>query len=288
MDFNRTRSFTLDNLKIRVYSDLHEDQYARYASTKGEKCFWYPPELPDDKETILVLAGDLWVGTKWIEWAGFSWISKVAQKFKHVIIVLGNHDLWANGDLTITNCGDKCNSMLSDYQLHNVTVLDKSTFSIGNYIFVGATLWTDMNHADPLAMMHVNTYMYQDGKCKYRTGENGLYEKFTSERWINTHIKHRDYIAKIASDNKDKKVVVVTHHAPLWSLVCPMYIGDSANCYYVSDLSDIIIDNQNIVAWIYGHVHCRHDDYMLKTRLINNAVGYIGELDESTHEVIIL
>src|ERR1035437_1024565 len=107
-------------MKLRVYSDIHLDHYSSRASSKFEKAFWYPPELPDDKDTTLILAGDLWMGTKFIEWAGLCWIGIVAKRFKEVLIVLGNHDYWPMGDLTITKGGDKCNAMLQDYGLLNV------------------------------------------------------------------------------------------------------------------------------------------------------------------------
>jgi predicted phosphohydrolase len=264
-------------MKLRIYSDIHLDHYAHGASSKGDKAFWYPPELPDDLDTTLILAGDLWIGTRFIEWAGFSWIGTVANRFKQVIVVLGNHDYWPMGDLTVTKGGDKCNALLADMHIDNVIVLDCDTFMIEDVMFVGATLWTDMNNGDPLAMYNMTQFMTYDGKCKYITGANGEYEKFSSFKWVQTHTKHRDYIKYVVEQNRDKKIIVITHHLPLASLGDPRYIGDNSNCYYSSDLSNLILDNPHIVLWCYGHTHHQKDTMMVSTRLINNCVGYAGE-----------
>lgn len=270
-------------MKIRVYSDLHQDHY-----NPGN--LWYPEVLPDEKETTLILAGDLWTGTKFIEHNGDSWIRDVASRFKQVLIVLGNHCFWPQGNLTIKNGGEKCNAMLEQMWIYNVKVLDCNTFSDGDYLFVGATLWTDMNNCDPLAMYRMRQCMSHDGDIAYETGPNGQWSRFTSEKWISTHMKHRDYIKHVIAQNKDKKVVVITHHIPLTTLGDPQYANNLSNCYYHSDLSSLILDNENIKLWAYGHTHYANDTYLEHCRLVNNCVGYQGEHREQQgfvkHEVI--
>ena len=282
-------------MKIREYSDIHLDWY--FAGGKdfdvlGEIVCWYPPELPDDKETILILAGDLWTGTRFIEWAGYSWIGIVAQRFQQVLIVLGNHDYWPQGNLSIVKGADKCNAMLQDMCLFNVHVLDQSTYAIDDYLFVGATLWTDMDKGNPLTMMSMSQFMAYDGKIKYDVGgkDGNEYRRFTSELWVALHRKHKKYIANIAELNRDKKLVVITHHLPLAQMGDPMYEGNESNGYYYSDLSDLILDNENIVFWCCGHSHCSNDFMFGKTRMYMNPVGYAGEHREQEelvkHEVI--
>ena len=265
-------------MKLRTYNDLHLDHY----SSVGK--LWYPPELPDDKDTILILAGDLWIGTRFIEYAGHSWISNVAPRFKQVLIVLGNHDYWpCNQDLTILRGAEKCNSMLQDFDIQNVKVLDCDTYQDPDHpdiLFVGATLWTDMKKSDPLTMHNMSQFMAYDGKIAYETGEGGAWSRFTSEKWIRTHNRHRDYIKLITEQNPDKKIVVITHHLPLETLGDPRYIGNCDNYYYYSDLSNIILDNKNIMLWLYGHSHFQKDTMMVHCRFINNAVGYISEMME--------
>lgn len=273
-------------MKIRVYSDIHL-QLDHY---DGSNVQWYPPALPNDKETTLILAGDIWIGSKFIFHGSDSWIGNVAQHFKQVLIVLGNHCYWPMGDLTIKNGGNTCNAMLQDMCLFNVHVLDCDTFQNGDVLFVGATLWTDMNKYDPLTMHRMSTDMNYDGKIAYETGPNGLWSRFTSDRWIKEHRRHRDYIKHVVEQNRDKKVIVITHHIPLLTLGDPNYLGDARNGYYHSDLSDLILDNENIKLWAYGHTHHQNDVTLEHCRLINNCVGYSSEHMEQQnlvkHEVI--
>lgn len=271
-------------MKVRIYSDIHLDHYS-------QDCMWYPPALPDDKETTLILAGDIWIGTRWIFHGENSWIEKVAHNFKQVIIVLGNHDYWpCKQPLAIVGGANKCNGMLQDHGIFNVKVLDMGTFADGDYLFVGATLWTDMYKADPLAMYQMSKYMTKDGKCAYETGPNGQWSRFTSERWVGTHYKHRDYIKKVVEQNRDKKIIVVSHHLPLMTLGDPEFLGHISNAFYMSDLSDLILDNSHIVLWCYGHTHYHCDTMLGSTRLINNCVGYRFQCYEQlglvTHGVI--
>ena len=242
------------------------------------------------------MAGDLWTGTKFIEWAGFSWIGKVAPRFKKVLIVLGNHDLWPQGDLSIKNGADKCNAMLQDMGYYNVQVLDMSTYASGDYLFVGCTLWTDMNKSDPLTMHNMPTFMNYDGKIAYETGLNGAWSRFTSEKWVSIHWKHRDYIKHVAAQNRDKKIIVITHHLPLPGLGDPNFIGNQGNYYYSSDLSELILDNENIKYWFCGHSHVSNDILFPAyagedgCRMYMNPVGYLSEHREQEslvkHEVL--
>lgn len=285
-------------MKLRIYSDIHLDHYSGYDAKNGRPILWYPPPLPDDKETTLILAGDLWTGTRFIEFGGFSWIGYVAQQFKQVLIVLGNHDYWPrNHQLCIKGGGDKCNGMLQDCGLFNVKVLDMGTHEDGDFLFIGATLWTDIDKNDALAMYNMTRFMNYDGKCAYETGPGGQWSRFHSDKWVHTHDRHKAYIKRVAEQNRDKKIVVITHHVPLLGIGDPMYFGQASNAYYMSDLSDLILDNDNILMWCHGHTHYQHQtrfpawaDENNGCLIINNCVGYKDEHMEQQglirHEVI--
>ena len=251
---------------------------------------WYPPELPDDKDTILILAGDLWVGYRWLSINEYSWIGRVAPRFKQVLVVLGNHDYWS--DIDILHGGRKMNEDLQDMCLFNVKVLDCDTFEVDNKIFVGATLWTDMFKFDPWSMYHMPQLMRPDSKIRHDHGDGTNSTRFTSQRWVDTHIKHRDYIDFVAKENPDKDIIVATHHMPLTVMGDPMYEGynANANAYYYSDLSNLILDRPNIKFWCAGHSHVDNDFMFEHCRMYMNPVGYQGEHREQEgfvkHEVI--
>ena len=281
-------------MKVRCYSDFHLDGYAHalhqtrvYDPDKADDFdpFWYPPIMPDDKDTILILAGDLWTSTKWIEYAGYSWIGNVAPRFKQVLVVNGNHDFWnTNHAITIMNGADKCNAMLQDFGYDNVLVLDMTTWEHEDYIFVGATLWTDMFKGSPSAKMNLRNVMAQDGNIAYDI-QDKFFDRFTADKWCDIHKKHRQYIEHVARNNQDKKIFVITHHLPLEHVGDPNYKGDAANAYYSSDLSDVILDNTNITHWVHGHSHYQHETQFEHCLVINNALGYQGEHSEQTGAV---
>jgi predicted phosphohydrolase len=240
----------------------------------------------------LILAGDLWVGTRFIEHAGHSWVGYVASKFKNVVIVLGNHDYWpGNHAITILDGADKARGMLQDHGLFNVHILDMTTIVIDDVLIVGATLWTDMNRGDPLTMHNMPNFMSYDGKIGYEHYADGQgFSRFTSNKWVMTHDKHKNYIKHVVEANRDTSIVVVTHHFPLHHLGDPRYIGDNSNYYYSSDMSEFILDNPHIKAWFFGHTHYQRDEMFGETRMYNNAVGYAGEMMEMyemvKHEVL--
>jgi predicted phosphohydrolase len=233
--------------------------------------------MPDDAETTLILAGDIWNGTNFIIHGEDSWIANVAQHFKQVLIVLGNHDYWINDKyITIKDGARTCNNLLAHLGIMNVKVLDCDIFEDGDVMFVGCTLWTDMNKGEPLAMFNMPRFMIDDGKSVYDEGPNGAWSRFTSEKWVETHKKHRDYLKIILEQNRHKKIVVITHHIPLTFLHDPAYKDHHANCYYASDLSDLILDS-NIKLWFYGHTHYQNETLFGETLLVNNCVGYRGQ-----------
>ena len=149
-----------------------------------------------------------------------------------------------------------------------------------------------MKKGDPLVMQNMTQFMSYDGQIIYEAGPNAKhgFMRFTSQRWVATHHRHKQYIKLIAEQNRDKKIVVITHHIPLETLIDPRYVGDESNFYYASDLSDIYLDNPHIVLHAYGHSHYSMDTHMVNCRFINNSVGYPSESKEGRglikHEVI--
>jgi hypothetical protein len=94
---------------------------------------------------------------------------------------------------------------------------------------------------------------------------------------VERHRETRDYIKLVASENKDKKVVVVGHHSPSYQSVHPMYASEYLmNGAYHSDLSEIMLDNTNIKLWTHGHTHHPFDYIIGETRVVCNPRGYDG------------
>jgi Icc-related predicted phosphoesterase len=102
------------------------------------------------------------------------------------------------------------------------------------------------------------------------------HSKWSAEDSVEDHKKMLDYI-KIATENKTKQYVVVTHHAPSSISIAECYRFDTLmNGAFASDLSEFIMDRPQIKLWTHGHMH-NVSDYMVgDTRVVCNPRGYIG------------
>ncbi len=232
-------------MKIRLYSDIHNE------FRRGNE--WYPPVLPDEKSTVLVLAGDVDVGYKLVRF-----VDVLAERFLAVVYILGNHELY----------GENIDELGPFRSLKNNTYfLNNSTVTIEDVEFVGTTLWTDMNGANPLAMLSAPEVM--NDFRKIRQGET--YRRFTSDRWIVENQRARKFLADTIT--MEKKQVVVTHHAP--DYLCAEgnpYAGNENDVYYYNgNLHDVI---GSTTLWMFGHCHHAFDKYFGDLRIVSNPRGY--------------
>ena len=293
-------------MKIAVCSDVHLE---------------FGPltlENPGDVE-VLILSGDILVERDLDEWneaqagQGFmryrsemfhTFFQECAKAFPHVLYVAGNHEHY-HGDFKYT---------LSELKkkfayLKNVHVLDKEVFKLGEYTFVGSTLWTDMNKEDPLTLFHMKDYMNdfriiknsnrqvysnvpiyeydENGKVKldenYRQIQIGMKKKeqpakFTPEDAVEENKKCFDFIKHVVSEAKEgEKVIVVGHHTPSHQSCHPRYAHDTImNGGYHTNYEDYIVEHPQIVLWTHGHTHEKYDYMIGDTRIICNPRGYVG------------
>jgi Icc-related predicted phosphoesterase len=102
--------------------------------------------------------------------------------------------------------------------------------------------------------------------------------KLIPEDCFEWHKKTVSYIREVAQDNRDKKVIVATHHAPTFLSIHPKY-KDELQGAYASDLSDLILDEENIVLWIHGHTHDMCEYEVGNCKVICNPKGYLEFAD---------
>ena len=295
-------------MKVAVCSDLHlEFQDLFLKNTEGAD--------------VLVLSGDIIVEAdldmrdrRQTE-LGFArarseryheFFERVCAFFPHVVYVAGNHEHY-HGDFKYTLPSLKAKLHMHD----NLHILDKEVFRLGDYIFVGSTLWTDMNKEDPLTLYHIKQMM-NDFKCvknsnrevsfkaavpkdkpvgmtddewmalpysdRVRTEFKTRSSTFCPEDAVEEHKKSLDYIKFIVSEAKPhEKVVVVGHHTPSLQSCAERYNNDPMmNGGYHNSLDEYIMDHPQIVLWTHGHTH-ENMDYMIgETRVFCNPRGYAG------------
>jgi predicted phosphohydrolase len=238
------------DMKLRLFSDLHIECH------RGEMDVWQPCELPDDKETVLILAGDIDTGMHAIDYC-----NNLRPRFKAVIYVGGNHDLWKQ---ILDTFYDKAR----EAAVEGVYVLQNDAVTIDDVEFLGTTLWTDMNRRDPFDTWNAPNVMRPDFK-KIRDG--GGDKRFLPMTWLAENFTAREFLKKNLTSEKQQ--VVVTHHAPDFQCAegneCA---GNGGDVYYYNRDMEECIEIADL--WLFGHTHHAFDKEVCGTRIISNARGY--------------
>lgn len=271
-----------------------------------------------EKADVLILSGDICVAKDLVEYVDFAllgmshksnqyhkFFQECCEEFPHVIYVLGNHEHY-HGDFpsTLGSIRDRLG------YLDNLHILEKEFMEIGDTMFFGASLWTDMNKEDPLTIQHIKGYMndYRIIKCsdevvnyKYHVNKDkpvgmsdeewmaldyidrvtlkfGTREaKFSPERSVAEHKATLKALDEAIGSRSTDKWVVVGHHAPSKLSTKPQYERDViVNGAYSSDLSEFMLDHPQIKLWTHGHTHHNFDYMIGGIRVVANPRGYDG------------
>lgn len=196
-------------------------------------------------------------------------IKRVSDEFPHVVVVAGNHEFYHGKWIA------SIVHLREEYSRYpNVHFLEREMKVIDDVTFLGGTLWTDCNRYDPLTL-HALGDMMQD----YSVIRNDAlgYTKLRPAHSAHRFHQTVDYFRLMLSENKDRKCVVVGHHAPAHKSVAEEYVRQNTmNGGYYSDLSDFILDHPQIKLWTHGHMHNPSDYLIGDTRVVCNPRGYIG------------
>ena len=194
-------------------------------------------------------------------------LKRCSFQFPHVIYIMGNHEFY-NGKFYAGI--DYMRDEVAKFP--NIYMLEQDTKIIDDVVFVGGTLWTDMNKRDPLTM-HAIEGMMND----FRIIRND-YRSYAPMSALDVAVRHDKtlaYIKLIVQEHKDKKCVVVGHHSPSFQSVHEGYKHETLmNGGYHSDLSEFILDHPQIVLWTHGHTHHPFDYRIGETRIVCNPRGY--------------
>lgn len=229
-------------MDIRILSDLHTEFSGNtHVITK----------LPTDKETTLVLAGDIGNGLFHLDF-----LKECTEQFKYVIYVAGNHDYWAHGR--------DIDSVVEDWRglsraFENLYFLENEVVILDGVRFIGGTLWTDMDRSNIQLIVTLQDGNYPDFYeiVKEDETKDPPFRSFSPYDAMRRHDYTRDYIFQMLSEKHDGPTVVVTHFLPLWACIneCFFGAGDMGiNGYYASNL-EYIFENRDFDVWIHGHTH---------------------------------
>lgn len=196
-------------------------------------------------------------------------IYRISKEFPHVVVIAGNHEFY-NGRWI-----QSLKTLTEEYSAYyNVHFLEDNSVKINDVVFVGGTLWTDMNNCDPLTQYAI-TGMMNDYKVIRHDGLG--FTKLRPAHTISRHRKTLEYFKNKIAEHPNDKIIVVSHMAPTSQSVHPQYQNaKTMNGAYYTNLSEFILDNPQIKLWCHGHMH-NESDYMVgTTRVICNPRGYVG------------
>lgn len=222
-------------MKVQYMSDLHLEF--------GDMI------IPDAVGDVLVLAGDIGVGTDAVDW-----INKAAKEFKDVIYILGNHEFYHNDMPALITYMRKTPDLFAT----NVHFMDNDTLTIDGIKFVATTLWADMQSAAFYSMNDSNYIKYAGSSMSLEKVHGMFVEN------VEFLLKHND------AD------VVITHHCPhINSINTDRYPDDRMNSGYYTDILENF-HKSSIKHWICGHTHSATEYEAYGITVHNNCRGYVG------------
>lgn len=202
-------------MKLRILSDIHLE-FGDIEITK----------LPDDKDTVLVLAGDIGVGM-----SALPFIKDMCDRFAKVLYVLGNHEFYGHYVHLIRD-----NWMVVATTIPNLIVLDNGAVTIDDVVFIGGTMWTDVNNDCWFAKQNLKRYMHEF---------SGTIKGWSVDQSIQAHKETKRFFASVMADSVGDKIVCITHHLPHEVCIKEPFIGNVINPGFAS--TDLERDRKSVV-----------------------------------------
>lgn len=257
-------------MKINIISDIHEDI---------NRCKGYDYSSLLDAEFV-VIAGDI----SGSPIATTNWITK---NIKRGIFVEGNHLGYTECNIEELDYKEGANKYLS-YTFDGtdgVKFLENDTYEVDDILFIGCTLYTDFNlYGTPVMSMRLAREGMNDFNYVY-CDQDGRRVKLYPDKTAQWHEQSVKFIDETCENNKDKKIVVVTHHCPNEESLSIEYANSMLNPAYASDLEWIMEKHDNLKLWVCGHVHNDSDFIVYGTRVLSHPFGYYNELNRDMTKI---
>jgi predicted phosphodiesterase len=223
-----------------------------------------PFDTTYDDADLAILAGDIGIGLKGLEWA-----AKVFYEVP-VIYVPGNHEYYGGAMPRLT---DKLKLRGEELGVH---VLDGDSLVLNGCTFFGATLWTDFALLGDPAIGEISAQQYMTDYKRIRISPG--YRKLRPRDTSNMHFRARRWLENEIEAGRTEGAVIITHHAPSIRSLKPGRENEAVSAAYSSHLDDTV-ERSNAQLWIHGHTHYSMDYELGNTRVLSNQRGYPDEED---------
>jgi hypothetical protein len=203
----------------------------------------------EEKADILMLNGDICMGAlfdktpespyhaKALEFLDF--FRFCSNEYEEVLYIPGNHEYY-RGYIDTTD--DIIRETLSVFP--NIHFLNNQKWEKDGITFLGATLWTDMNHRDPITEQYLMSSMNDFRIVKWKHDSYG--GRFRPSDAAAFHYRTTKFFDE-ASAGLDN-VVIMSHHAPSFMSVHPKYHNDFQMNYGYYSIFDYKINDTRVVC----------------------------------------
>lgn len=229
-------------MKILILSDLH-NEFSSFT-------------VPDVQVDLVVLAGDIDVRCRGVEWANRVFTCPV-------VYCSGNHELYrGHFDRTLLKM-----KMAAQPHVH---VLENEVWIHGGVRFLVGTCWTDFTGTGDFVAASMTCQSEMNDFKLIRADEG--YRRLRPSDVIGRNLASRRFLERELMTDFAGTTIVVSHHCPI-----PEAAGEiegHLSAAYFNRWHDLV---QMADCWIFGHTHRAVDAMFGGCRVISNPRGYPRE-----------
>ncbi len=239
-------------MRVFALSDIHVDYdvNARWIADLS---------LTEYQDDVLILAGDVTDMRRLLEWCLFT----LAKRFKKVLFVPGNHELWVIREEHQKNSLQKFDDVCAVVESSGASM---QAFRERGLSIIPLLSWYDYSFGEPSEELRS---MWMDYRaCRWPSG-------FTEKDIAMHFAAFNDKQVTVAGE----KVITYSHFLPRID-VMPRFIPSARKLLYPI-LGSTQLDQQlrklNATIHVYGHSHVNRQVKIDGVSYINNAFGYPNE-----------
>jgi predicted phosphodiesterase len=239
-------------VRIGVISDIH---YERRKLHSVDALVMVRASHEVKPLDVLVVAGDFSTGHML-----YGDIRMLCTMFHDipVVFVPGNHEFYTTNKAKVHQYRETLTQ-----QCPNLKWLNRTTFTHGDVVFAGTTLWYKQAVATDAISKDWSDFKHIEGLRKW------IYEENAEDRSFLGNIIGSHESAE--GQTYEKHLVVVTHMAPAWACIQERWLEAAETNYFVGGCDNMLGSDY---TWIHGHCHDFLDKMCGDTRVIRNPLGY--------------